>query len=460
MPLLSLVASHRNRELAMLEHLQVGADGLAASLVSEPGISGAVILPTCNRFEVYVEAQDATAARTAIVSAIARASALSEDAVDAAMVPFEGDDAVQHLLAVTSGLESMVVGEREISGQVRRAHVEAQKLRHLTPRLDRLFQSALRTSRVVASSTGLGTSGRSVVSVALDLAHDSTHWEGARVLLIGTGALAETAVGAAHGRGGQIFGVFSPSGRALEFAVRHGLEAIPGDGLAMAVREADVIITCSGGESVVLTAALVAEARAASARADEARTDEARVDGARTDGARTDEARLGAAGIESPLTVIDLALHRDVEPGVRDLPGVTVIGLDEVGVHAPGESVNAIEAARAIVAHAVARFGDGETARSLDPAVVALREHVFGLLEREVARVRPPAGAEPQAIARADEIELALRRFAKTLLHTPTVRAREHAQAGESSTYLDAIRALYGIDVAVPDDACPAPTFD
>jgi glutamyl-tRNA reductase len=137
------------------------------------------------------------------------------------------------------------------------------------------------------------------------------------------------------------------------------------------------------------------------------------------------------------------------------LPGVTVVDLGSVGAQAPEESVTAIEAARAIVAHAVARFDDAS--RSLDPAVVALREHVFGLLEREVARLRPAPGADADAVARADAAEQALRHFAKTLLHVPTVRAREHAAAGESERYLAAITALYGIDVAVPDDACPAP---
>ncbi len=427
MAFLSLVASHRNRDLAMLEQLQTGAGSLARALVADGAADGAVVLPTCNRFEVYVDTDDPEAARREVVARIAAASGLDADVVAEALQPYEGDDAIRHLLSVTAGLESMVVGEREISGQVRRAHLEAQRRHEITPRLDRLFQSALRTARVVAASTGLGTSGRSVVSVALDLADATVGWAGARVLILGTGALAETAVGTLQGRGARIFGVHSPSGRALEFALRHGIEPIAADGLELAVREADVVFAASGGEAVVLTPELVGDAR---------------------------------DGLDEHLTLVDLALHRDVAPGVADLPRVTVINLDDVGARAPGESVGAIEAARAIVAHAVARVGDGETARTLDPAVVALREHVFGLLEREVARVRPAAGASPDAVERADEVERALRHFARTLLHIPTVRAREHAQAGESTQYLEAIRALYGIDVAVPDDACPAPEID
>jgi len=419
--LVSFVASHRNRDLALLEQLSVGADAVGPAVVASSAVSGAVVLPTCNRFEVYVEADDSRAAREALVAAIAATSPLTPGQIDDALETFEGDEAVRHLLSVSTGLESMVVGEREISGQVRRAHADARAADHLSPQLDRLFQSALRTSRVVASSTGLGTSGRSVVSVALDLADASVTWSGARVVVIGTGALADAAVGAMQGRGAVIVGVHSPSGRAGEFAAAHGIAAIDSLELAAAVRQAEVVLACSGGEGVVLTADAVIAAR---------------------------------HGLASPLTVIDLALESDVEASVRLIPGVAVIDLTSVGAQAPEESVTAIEAARAIVAHAVARFDD--TSRTLDPAVVALREHVFGLLEREVARLRPAPGADAATVARADAAEHALRHFAKTLLHVPTVRAREHAVAGESERYLAAIRALYGIDVAVPDDACPA----
>lgn len=423
---MSLVASHRNRDLAVLEQLSVGSDALGAAVASGPSISGAVVLPTCNRFEVYLEADDVESGRAAVIDELERTTALDRDAIETALVTYDGDDAVHHLLSVSTGLESMVVGEREISGQVRRAHIEAQAGQHVSPLLDRLFQSALRTSRAVASSTGLGTSGRSVVSVAFDLASQTVTWPGARAVIIGTGALAETGVGSLLARGVTITGVFSPSGRGDEFGARHGIRSLDHDQLRTALGEADLVLACSGGESLVLTPSIVAASRTESSQ---------------------------------DLTIVDLALHRDVAPGVAQLRGVNVVDLEAVGAQAPGESVGAIEAARAIVAHAVARFGDGESARALDPAVVALREHVFGLLEREVARVRPAPDADEHAHAQAEATEEALRHFAKVLLHTPTVRAREHAQAGAADQYLGAIRALYGIDVAVPDDACPAPAM-
>lgn len=401
----------------------MGADALGAAVVGVGSpVRGAVVLPTCNRLEVYLETDNAVAAREAIVTQLHRTTALDRHLIDAALVTYEGDDAVRHLMSVASGLESMVVGEREISGQVRRAYIEAQHHAHHTPLLDRLFQSALRTARVVASSTGLGTSGQSVVSVAFDLAQRSVDLPRARAVVIGTGALAQSGVSSMRARGIEILGVFSPSGRAAAFGAKHGLHALNRAGLEAALRGVDLVLACSGSESTVLTSRMVSEARAHS---------------------------------ERPLTIIDLALHSDVDPDVGRLSGVSVVDLMDVGTHAPAESPTAIEAARRLVSAAVAHFEDGEAARQLDPAVVALREHVFGLVEREAARLRPAAGASEAAIEQADITEQALRRFARTLLHTPTVRAREHAREGNLNQYLDAMRTLYGIDVDVSSETRP-----
>ncbi|MCB2412528.1 glutamyl-tRNA reductase [Demequina sp. TTPB684] len=426
MALLSLVASHHNRDLNTLEQLSVGAERLGSTVLGST-VTGAVVLPTCNRFEVYLDVADPAQARAEVVAALSSMTALDIDAINASLVAYEGDDAVEHLMSVSAGLESMVVGEREISGQVRRAHIDARESGHLSPALDRLFQSALRTARVVASSTGLGTSGRSVMSVAFDLADPTVAWRGASALVVGTGALAETGIGVLRGRGARLAGVYSPSGRAEDFAERHNIPVVTPESLVAALEEADVVLACSGGESIVLTPTLVAQAMSERSH---------------------------------PLTLIDLALHRDVATGVELLRDVHVVRLEDVKSHAPEESMAALESARAIVAHAVARFSTGESGRSVDPAIVALREHVFGLLEREVARARPLPGDDEAAYAQAAATEAALRHFAKALLHTPTVRAKELAESGQTAEYLSALSILYGLDVAVPDDACPAQEID
>lgn len=422
MALLALVASHHNGDLTTVEQLSVGAERLGSAVVGT-AVAGAVVLPTCNRFELYLDATNLEAARAKVIAILSSMTSLDVETIDGALVAYDGDDAVEHLMSVSSGLESMVVGEREISGQVRRSHNGARAAGHLTPALDRLFQSALRTSRVVASSTGLGTSGRSVMSVAFDLADATVAWRGASALIVGTGALAESGIGILRGRGARVIGVHSPRGRAAEFAARHDTDVVTFDGLAAAVHEADVVLACSGGESIVLTPTLVAHA-------------------------------LGDR--QHALTLIDLALHRDVAPGVDLLRNVHVVRLEDVQAHAPSESVAALESARAIVAHAVARYAGGETGRAADPAIVALREHVFGLLEREVANVRPSIDSTPAERVQAAATEAALRHFAKALLHRPTVRAKELAESGHADDYLSALSTLYGLDVAVPDDSCPA----
>jgi len=138
--------------------------------------------------------------------------------------------------------------------------------------------------------------------------------------------------------------------------------------------------------------------------------------------------------------VLDLALHRDVERAVAKLPGVTLIDLEAVRAQAPGQQPEELAAAAAIVEQEAAEFAVAVEARELDPAVVALRRHVFDILDDEIARVR--ASGDPMAA----ETERALRRFARRMLHAPTVRAREHVRAGSKDEYLNALHALYGID--------------
>ncbi len=211
--LVALVASHHNRDLSVVEHLSVGAASLGDALVTNCArVDGAVVLPTCNRFELYLDTSDVAAARACAVEALAARTPLDAAAVDDALTALAGDDAIHHLMTVAAGLDSMVVGEREISGQVRRAHQSARTAGHLSAPLDRAFQAGLQVAREVAAHTGLGTSGRSVVSVAFGLADESVEWESARALVIGTGALAASGVGLLRARGAHIEGVFSPSG--------------------------------------------------------------------------------------------------------------------------------------------------------------------------------------------------------------------------------------------------------
>jgi len=303
-----------------------------------------------------------------------------------------------------------VVGDESIASQVGQALQTSHASGGTTAALQRLFQSALRVARRVAGQTQLGASGRSVVQVALDVAQSGPAGVpvvGSRTLVVGTGSFARVAVGALRRRGvGEIL-IFSPSGRAQGFAQSHDAVAVSADGLTDALRTADLIVCCSGSTGSVI-----------------------------------DATTLRAARGDAPTTAIDLALTPDLAADVHAMPGVTVVDLDMVARNAPVEQVGTLERARRLVSEAVQRFRDDTAARALDPAIIALREHVTTMLAREVARVRERGDGQHVA-----ETEQALRRLTSALLHLPTVRARELARTGDHADYVAALQTLFGIEV-------------
>ena len=432
MALLTLTASHRDLDLDVLEQLSSGAHSVGSAVVSaSPEITGCVVLATCNRFELYLDTSrwsptggadgaSVSAVQVAATGAVAAASGLALDDVAGSLQVREGAEVARHLFAVASGLESMVVGEREVAGQVRRALALARSQGTTSPTLERLFQSASRTSRAVGSRTGLGSTGRSVVGVALDiaaheLAEHGLELSAARVLLVGTGSYAGASLTALRARGVHDVAVHSPSGRAREFATDRGLEAVEPGRLDEQLALADLVVSCSGARGPVIDAAMVAGARARSA--------------------------AGADGRARPLVLVDLALRHDIDPTVAHVRGVRLVDLAAVQEHSPAMVQPAVDAGIDIVADSAAEFEAALAEQSLVPAVIALREHVEKALEAEVERARSRGPAESEAVERS------LRRFAAALLHTPAVRAREHARAGRHLEYRAGLEALFGLDV-------------
>jgi glutamyl-tRNA reductase len=436
---MTLTASHRDLDLDVLEQLSSGAHSVGTTIASgSPAITGCVVLATCNRFEVYVDTGSAPLAgpdaespshvRAVAVDAVASTSRLAAADVAASLQVRTGPAVAEHLYAVASGLDSMVVGEREVAGQVRRALQTARAQGTTSPALERLFQTASRTSRAVASQTGLGSAGRSAVGVALDIAAEELAAHGfeladVRVLLVGTGSYAGASVTALRARGVHDLAVHSPSGRARDFAGPRGLEAVDPSRLDEHVARAELVLCCSGALGPVIDAAMVADARARSAAAD---------------------------GRARPTVLVDLALRHDIDPAVRQVPGVRLVDLAAVQAHSPTTVTPAVEAGRRIVREQAVQFEESLAEQALVPAVVALREHVQQALEVEVDRARALARARGDDDATADAVERSLRRFAASVLHTPAVRAREHAREGRHVEYRDALEALFGI--AVPPD--------
>jgi glutamyl-tRNA reductase len=411
-PIIHLGVSHRSigsGELATLGAL--GRDLPTLLMAAPPAIRGVILLATCNRFELYV---DATEFHPAVESVRALILSLTQPAlpeVDPALVVHVGEGAVEHLFLVASGLDSVVVGEREIAGQVRLALAEHDAT--ASPALRRLFQAALTTSKAVASSTMLGASGRSLAGVGLDLLADRFFpLEGRRVLLQGTGAYAGVVLAELLRRGVDEILVYSGTGRADAFAASHSpATPVRPEDLQEALAWADAVVCCSGTGSQTLTADTLADAR---------------------------------IGRTAPLPVLDLAMAGDVAPEVSLLPQVVVIDLDEVSRNAPAEQADAVAAAMELVRSGVATFSHVEGGRRADPAVTAIRSYVAAIIEAEIV-----AAERRHTPETADAVARSLRRVSNALLHTPSIRAAELARTGDLEDYRNALHTLFGIDVEV-----------
>jgi glutamyl-tRNA reductase len=324
----------------------------------------------------------------------------------------------EHLFSVGAGLDSAVVGEREIAGQLRRSLASAQEDGTASGALVRLFQAASRTAREVGSLTALGEAGRSMVSVALDLAQSKLgvpstlgrqDLSGLSVVVIGTGAYAGSTLALLAARSCSAVSVFSWSGRAGAFASARGATGLTAEDLPAAVRGADVVIGCSG----------------------------------RGPRLGPEDFRSYRQGAPAPLVVVDLALSRDFEPKVGELPGLDLITLEHVRLASPREQTDVVRQAGELVRQAAVRFEEDRQSRVLDPAIVALRGHMQSVLADEVARVKNQHGCT----ATAEAVEFALRRVVRQLLHVPTSRGRELAAAGRQDEYTAALETLFGLDL-------------
>lgn len=422
--LLCFSSSHRTADFDLLERLERHAPAITAALAEHSDIvSGSVVLATCNRFEAYLDIDEPLpAARAvsaeAVIDAVSSASGIDPAVLRDASAVYCDHAVAEHLFAVSSGLESVVVGEGEIAGQVRRSLEAARATGSVTSELERLFQVASRTSRGVKNRTGIMTAGRSMVRLALDLAESRvSDWAQTRVLLVGTGKYAGASLAALRDRGVTDVRVYSPSGRAAKFARSHDIAPVEHDGLLAALAGSDLVVTCSAVTDYVLTEPMLAEAVALPGAA---------------------ERRL----------VIDLGLPRNVDPAVAELLGVELLDLETISIHAPLKELQAADDARSIVDAAAAEYRAQTAEQAVTPALVALRKHVFDVLDAEIERARGRGDA-------SEETEAALRHLAGVLLHTPSVRARELARQGDAQAFIDGAAALFGVDVDAEAAARP-----
>ncbi len=435
MSVLVVGLSHSSASVTTLERAVVSGDAQAKLLRDvhqSESVVGSLVISTCNRIEVYAEVDRFHGGVAAICELLARHSDLPlRELTGSAYVHYE-DRAVQHLLAVACGLESMVIGESQILGQVRQAVKLAGQHGTLSRELSDLSRLALRAGRRAHAETGIDAAGQSLVTLGLELAvgrpdrpaGEPVALDGLDVLVIGAGSLSSLAVATAVRQGArQVVVANRTPGRAERLAGRYGARAVGMTGLPAELAAADLVIACTGAAGQVVTAALVEQAL---------------------------ERRSG----RPPLLLLDLALPRDIEAGAGKLPGVRLIDLEDVGAAgtAAGQPLGSaplageadVRAVRQIVAHELAVYLQADRAASVAPTVVALRAKAATVVESELARLERRLGDLDPRTRR--EIAQTIGRVADKLLHGPTVRVKELAGSPGADSYETALRVLFELD--------------
>jgi glutamyl-tRNA reductase len=426
MSVLVVGLSHRSAPVPVLERTAVTGDDLAKLLHAvheSANVAETAIVSTCNRVEIYAVVDKFHGGVSAISELLALHSGVPLDELSRHLYVHYEERAVQHVFAVTCGLESMVVGESQILGQLRQAFRLAQDEGTLGRDLHDLLQQALRVGKRAHAETGIDQAGASLVSVGLEVAERHLGpLDGVRALVVGAGSMSSLAA-ATLSRAGAREVVVANRTHANAVRLAESLEvpsrAVELAALDAALADADLVVSCTGATGLVLTAPQVAAQG------------------------------VGADGRDR--FFLDLALPHDVDPAVGDLPGVRLAGLEELRTAqeaAQAVGPEAVEAVRRIVRDEVEAFLSAARAAAVAPTVVALRTKAAAVVESELARL---AGRLPELDERAaKEIQQTVRRVADKLLHAPTVRVKELAAAPGGDSYADALRRLFDLDPKAP----------
>jgi glutamyl-tRNA reductase len=431
--ILAIGASHKTAPLALRERLAL-PEGRAAhvlrEIVSHGEIREAVAISTCNRTEIYMVVGDPVEAESEALSCVSRQVGMRPTELMSSLYSLRDDEAVRHLFEVAAGLDSMIVGEAEVLGQVKRAYELALVEGATGPIANRLFRDAIATGKRVRTETALGRAHDSVSSVAVDLARSTLGDLAARsVLVIGAGETAELTAKALHMRGAEtVFVANRRYDRAIGLAQRFGGTAVRFEDLPARLLETDIVVSSTASPHQIVGGEELAEVLAA---------------------------REGR-----PLLIVDIAVPRDIDPGVRDLPGVTLYDMDDLQREAARNlSVQSTEAtrARSLVEEEAERFERWAASLDVVPTIAALRERADAIVA-QVLREN-----ESRWVALGDEdrerVELLARAVVGRLLHEPTLRLKA-AEGDESFVYVQALRELFGIDAADLDGGEDAPGAD
>ncbi|WP_058047588.1 glutamyl-tRNA reductase [Streptomyces roseifaciens] len=456
MSLLVVGLSHRSAPVSVLERAALAREAQAKllqdTLAAEPATEAAV-LATCNRIELYADVDKFHAGVAELSTLLAQHSGVGLEELTPYLYVHYEDRAVHHLFSVACGLDSMVVGEGQILGQIKDALALGQELHTAGRLLNDLFQQALRVGKRAHSETGIDRAGQSLVTFGLERLADGVplgDWAGGRrALVIGAGSMSSLAAatlaraGVAHvavanrtlARAERLAEILTePGARAAAGFTASAVEmaAVPKE-LALA----DVVVSCTGAMGVVLTAEAI---RAALASRPEA------AGAGRTDAACALDAACGdAARTGDRLALLDLAMPRDIDAAVHRLEGARLVDIESLAEASADAPMAAdVDRVRAIVSDEVAAFGAAQRAAHITPTVVALRTMAADVVASEIARLdgRLPDLDDKQRA----EITQTVRRVVDKLLHAPTVRVKELASTPGGAGYADALRELFDLD--------------
>ena len=423
--LLVIGTSHKIAPLELRERLalpEAKAAEFLEQLGAAPQIHEAVMLSTCNRMELYVVVGDPVEAEAFVLGRLAKLAGMRPTELVDGIYSLRNCDVARHLYRVTSSLDSLVVGEAEIQGQVKRAYDAALAAGTTGPLTNKLFRAALATGKRVRTETAIAEGRSSVSSVAVDLAEDTVgSLTEKRVLVIGAGETAELTASALHDHGvGSVVVTNRHRERAASLAQRFGGRTVPFDALPDELREADIVISSTAAPHTILGVEEV----------------DAVMEGRH----------------DRPLLLIDLAVPRDVDPDCAGLPGVRVANVDDLTAtverHLQVRGAEA-ETAEAIVEEEIQGFAVWLGSLEVLPTIAALREHG----ERIVDEVLEANEARWESLSDRDRarVEALARSIANRLLHEPTVRVK---QAGDRRhARMHVLRELFGLDESVVPDA-------